>query len=206
MKYNTQKEKLIMPEYGRSVQNMIQHAIQLPSKEERQRCAENIIAIMRDIAEGGASHVEQENRVWDHLAYIANYRLDIDYPCTITRLDKESTKPHSLKYPRHNIQHHQYGRLIEEGLRYLKDMEKGQERDALLFLLANQMKLNLFNWNKDAMSNEKIATDIAHYTQGNVQIDPEKFQWKSVVNLPKTDGIKKKKRKTTKEDYGIIHY
>ncbi len=195
MKYNTQKEKLKMPEYGRAVQDMIQHAIQLPTKQERTQCAYAIIDMMCNMQEEDESQSNLEQRVWDHLAFISGYQLDIDYPFPVTRLDGENIKPQRISYPIHKIAHPQYGHLIEEGLKKLEAMPEGEERDELMGLLANQMKLSLFNWNKDAMSNEKVAADINEYTHGKVQLDLETFQWNAVQTLPRTDGLKKKKRK-----------
>lgn len=195
MIYNTQKEKLKMPEYGRAVQDMIQHAIQMPTKEERTQCAYAIIDVMCSMLEKDDSQPNIEQRVWDHLAFISNYQLDIDYPFPITRLDSENIKPQRIPYPTHKIEHPQYGHLIEEGLKKLEEMPEGEERDELTELLANQMKLSLYNWNKDAMSNEKVAADIYEYTHGKVQLDLETFQWNAVQALPRTDGMKKKKRK-----------
>lgn len=194
--YNTEKERLKMPEYGRAVQDMIQHAIQLPTKEERQRCAQSIVEVMRRMADSELSRSDLEQRVWDHMAFIADYKLDIEYPYPTTRLDSEGVKPEPIGYPTHNIQHHQYGHLIEAGLSRLAEMPEGEERDQLLALLANQMKLSLFNWNRDGMSNERVAADIARYTRGKIQLDPNTFPWNSVVNLPKAETLlKKKKRK-----------
>lgn len=194
--YNTEKDKLKMPEYGRAVQDMILHAIQLPTKEERQRCAQSIMEVMRHMVDSELSRSDLEQRIWDHMAYIADYKLDIDFPHPITRLDSEGVKPEPIAYPTHNIHHHQYGHLIEAGLSRLAEMPEGEERDQLLELLANQMKLSLFNWNRDGMSNERVAADIAQYTHGKVLFDPENFAWNSVVNLPKAETLlKKKKRK-----------
>ncbi len=195
MTYNTQKDKLKMPEYGRAVQDMIQHAIQLPTKEERTQCAYTIIDMMCNMQEEDDSQPNLEQRVWDHLAFISNYQLDINYPFPITRLDGEGIKPQHIPYPTHKIEHPQYGHLVEEGLKKLEEMPEGEERDELTRLLANQMKLSLYNWNKDAMSNEKVAADIYEYTHGKVQLDLETFQWNAVQTLPRTDGLKKKKRK-----------
>ncbi len=194
MTYNTKKEKLKMPEYGRAVQDMIQHAISLPTKEERLKCAYTIADVMYDILEEDDSQPNHEQRIWDHMAYISNYQLDIDYPFPITRLDDEGIKPQHIPYPTHKIAHPQYGHLIEEGLKKLEKMPEGEERDELAELLGNQMKLSLYNWNKDAMSNEKVIADIYEYTHGKVKLDPETFRWNAVQALPRTDGMKKKKR------------
>lgn len=194
MEYNTRKKKLQMPEYGRSVQEMIEYAVALDDREERQRCAEAILGIMSNMQPQLREQPDYKHRIWDHIAYISGYRLDIDYPFEITRLDDEAQKPRPVAYPMKNIRQRQYGYLIEEALRQLAEMSEGEERDELLALTANQMKQSLFNWNRDAMDEEKVASDIAHYTDGKVTLDLSEFHFAPVQTLPKQENKKKKKK------------
>ncbi len=194
MKYNTQRDRLRMPEYGRTVQDMIKLACDLPTREERQLCALSIMEIMLNMYPELREQPDYEQLVWDHIAYISNYKLDIDFPCPITRLDDETVKPEPLKYPTHYIKQRQYGHLLEESLKKMGEMPDGEEREELLGMIANQMKLSLFNWNRDGMDNERIAMDINHYTEGRVELDAENFHFNPVQSLPKYD-MKKKKRK-----------
>ncbi len=195
MDYNTQKEKLKMPEYGRSVQDMIDLAVSLPDKAERQRCAESIFNIMLNMQPQLRELPDFKHRIWDHIAYISDYQLDIDYPFEITRLGDEASKPERVPYPMKDIAQRQYGYLIEESLQLLSEMPEGEERNALLELTANQMKQSLFNWNRDAMDDEKVASDIYHYTQGRVTLDLDNFRFSPVQTLPRQDSSKKKKKK-----------
>ena len=194
MNYNTQQEKLLMPEYGRGVQDMIKYCVRLENREERQQCAETIFDIMCDMQNGMIEEADLQNRVWDHIAYISGYQLDIDYPVEITRLDDEAQKPTPVPYPMKQIVQRQYGYLIEESLRQLAEMPEGEERDELLALTANQMKQSLFNWNRDAMDEAKVAADIERYTQGKVKLDLSTFHFAPVQSLPRQDGKKKKKK------------
>ena len=155
MKYNTQRDKLLMPEYGRGVQDMIIYATSLPEKEERQRCAETIFGIMLNMQPQLRELPDFRHRIWDHIAYISGYQLDIDYPCEITHLGEEAEKPTPLKYPMKDIRQRQYGYLLEESLRQLAEMPEGEERDAMLSLVASQMKQSLFIWKREAMDEEK---------------------------------------------------
>ena len=184
-----------MPEYGRGVQDMIEHAVALPDRTERQRCAESIFNIMANMQPQLREQPDYKHRIWDHMAYISGYRLDIDYPVEITRLGEEGEKPQPVPYPMKKIRQRQYGYLIEESLRQLAEMPEGEERDGALALVANQMKQSLFNWNRDAMDDEKVAADISYYTQGRVRLDLSTFRFAPVQTLPKQDGSSKKKRK-----------
>ena len=184
-----------MPEYGRGVQDMIAYAVSLPDKAERQQCAETIFSIMLNMQPQLREQPDYRHRIWDHIAYISGYQLDIDYPCEITRLGDEAEKPTPLKYPMKSIGQRQYGFLIEESLRQLAEMPEGEERDEMLALVANQMKQSLFIWNRDAMDEEKVAMDIERYTHGKVQLDLDNFRFAPVQTLPRQDGGKKKKKK-----------
>ncbi len=195
MKYNTQREKLQMPEYGRGIQQMIEYAVMIEDRAERQRCAESIFSVMMDMQPQLREQPDYKHRIWDHIAYISNYRLDIDYPFEITRLGYEAQKPEPMKYPMKEIRQRQYGHLIEEALKLLAEMPEGEARDELLAQVANQMKQSLFIWNRDAMDEEKVESDIAHYTDGKVKLDLENFHFAPVQTLPRQDGGGKKKKK-----------
>ena len=195
MKYNTQREKLQMPEYGRGIQQMIEYAVMIEDRAERQRCAESIFSVMMDMQPQLREQPDYKHRIWDHIAYISNYRLDIDYPFEITRLGNEAQKPEPMKYPMKEIRQRQYGHLIEEALKLLAEMPEGEARDELLAKVANQMKQSLFIWNRDAMDEEKVESDIAHYTGGKVKLDLENFHFAPVQTLPRQDGGGKKKKK-----------
>lgn len=195
MKYNTQREKLQMPEYGRGIQQMIEYAVMIEDRAERQRCAESIFSVMMDMQPQLREQPDYKHRIWDHIAYISNYRLDIDYPFEITRLGYEAQKPEPMKYPMKEIRQRQYGHLIEEALKLLAEMPEGEARDELLAQVANQMKQSLFIWNRDAMDEEKVESDIAHYTGGKVKLDLENFHFAPVQTLPRQDGGGKKKKK-----------
>ena len=195
MRYNTQREKLQMPEYGRGIQQMIEYAVTIEDRAERQRCAESIFSVMMDMQPQLREQPDYKHRIWDHIAYISNYRLDIDYPFEITRLGYEAQKPEPMKYPMKKIRQRQYGHLIEEALKLLAEMPEGEARDELLAQVANQMKQSLFIWNRDAMDEEKVESDIAHYTGGKVKLDLENFHFAPVQTLPRQDGGGKKKKK-----------
>lgn len=195
MQYNTQRDKLSMPEYGRTIQMMIQHACQLADKDQRQRCANTIVDVMAGMQPEMAKQQNFKNKLWDHLAYLSDYKLDIDYPVEITRLDTDSAKPSPLSYPKRSIRNRHYGNIMELFLAHLATLPEGEERTQLLELVANQMKQELFDWNRDAMDPEKIAADIARYTDGRVRLDLSKFKFDTVIQGGQNDGSKKKKKK-----------
>lgn len=188
MEYNTQRKKLPMPEYGRGIQNMVDYALTIEDRSERQRCANTIVSIMGNMFPHLRDVPDFNHKLWDHLAAMSNYQLDIDYPYEITPAATLHAKPKPLAYPMKRIHYRHYGYLLESLLRKLKDMDEGPQRDALVRLVANQMKQSLYNWNKDGMDEEKVAADIAHYTEGKVTLDLKNFHFASVQTRPLGNG------------------
>ena len=175
--YNTQREKLIMPEYGREVQSMIDYAVTLEDRDERQRCANAIVAIMERMFPQAAGTPDLEHKLWDHLAIMSGFRLDIDYPCDISQAGKIAEKPAPVEYPMKKIPVKHYGYMMFELFDKLKTMEDGPERDELIRITANQMKRNLRQWSNGSADDEKVASDLAAYTGGREQLDLDTFEF-----------------------------
>ena len=178
--YNTQRERLILPQYGRGIQNMVDYAVGLPTKEERQRCAETIISIMDRMNAQNRSNFDHMEKLWDHLALMANFELDIDYPCDVSEALKIATKPEPMSYPMSNIPVRHYGKLLFEAFDELKTMEPGSRRDAFVRSVANQMKRSLMQWGHGTCDDEKIASDLARYTDGKIQLDLDTFKFEKI--------------------------
>ena len=127
--YNTQREQLILPEYGREVQKMVDYAVTLENKDERQRCAETIIGIMERMFPQAQDGADYEQKLWDHLAIMSNFKLDIDYPVDITEAKNIMKKPQPMNYPKQTNPIRHYGSMMFELFEKLKNMEPGPERD-----------------------------------------------------------------------------
>lgn len=175
MDYNTQRPRLVLPEYGRLVQNMVDYAVGLTDRAQRQALAETIVNVMAGFFPAGRSQPDFRHKLWDHLALMSDYRLDVDYPYPITPKQAD-TAPKRLPYPQSRIKYRHYGLLIEELTRKLKEMPEGEERRQLALLVAGQMKRSLGEWNKDALNDRKIVDDLARYTDGAVVLEPEDIQ------------------------------
>ncbi len=175
--YNTQREKLVMPEYGREVQNMVDYAMTLESKQERQRCANTIIKVMGQMVPKNKESIDHERKLWDHLAIISGFKLDIDYPYDVSGALKIATKPEPMEYPMQKIPVRHYGKMMFELFEKLKTMPAGKERDQLTRLTANQMKHNLSQWGHGSNDDEKIASDLARFTDGVIQLDLATFKF-----------------------------
>ncbi len=169
-RYNSTLPQLKMPEYGRMVQEMVDYAVQLPTKDERQAFAQVIAEVMMNLNPKQKEVADYQHKIWDHLAWLSNYQFDIDYPFEVTQA-KERIKPGKLSYPKTGIRLRHYGRLIERAMDDLKEMPEGAERDAYVRLVANRMKRNLADWKGDGVEDTKVARDIAYYTDGRVEPD-----------------------------------
>lgn len=196
MTYNTQREKMILPEYGRTIQEMVDICLQIEDRNERQLCAETIIEIMINMNPNLRQQPDFEHKLWDQLAILSDYKLDIDYPYEVIKREEMDAKPKPLKYPMQRIRFRHYGHLTEAFMKELKDMPEGPERERLTEMMANYMKRSLYNWNRDAMDERKVAADVDYYTEGNVSV-PEGMRYASVSNghLPGSNASKKKRRR-----------
>lgn len=195
--YNTQRERLILPEYGREIQNMVDYCKTLPTKQERQRCAESIVEIMGRMRPATTGTPDNGRKLWDHLAVMAEFDLDIDWPYDVSEAKKMSEKPQPIAYPTEQIPVMHYGKMVFELFEKLKAMPAGQERDELARLTANQMKRDLVVWSHGSSDDEKVASDLAKFTDGQIQLDLSTFHFDK-INLkdlrPQPQPKKKKRR------------
>lgn len=175
--YNTQREHLVLPEYGREVQQMVDYCVSLKSRAERQRCANTIIAVMERMMPHTYENKDYRQKLWDHLALMSGFQLDIDYPCDITEAQKMLQKPAPMRYPMKRIPVRHYGNMMFEVFELLKNLPNGAERTELTRLAANQMKRDLVLWGHGSSDDEKVASDLADYTDGKIQLDLETFKF-----------------------------
>ncbi len=195
--YNTQRKKLIMPEYGREIQKMVDLAISLPTKEERMKCAQAIIHQMENKTPQLRDSSDYQQTLWDHLYLMSQKQLDIDWPFDVTSAEKILSKPQPMQHPtaspQSRVRH--YGRLMMEMFEKLKDMPAGEERDELVRITANQMKRDLAAWGHGSMDDEKVADDLARFTDGKIQLDLQSFRFERVVPYAQNEGKKGKRKK-----------
>ena len=195
--YNTQREKLVLSEYGREIQKMVDVAISLPTKEERMRCAKTIIRQMEMKNPQVRQSENYQQTLWDHLYLMSRKQLDIDWPFDVNNAEKINSKPQPMPHPQsENISRYRhYGRLVGDVFEKLKTMPEGPERDELVRVTANQMKRDLLTWGHGSMDDERIADDLARFTDGKIQIDLSSFRLDRIDAIPtETTGKRKKKK------------
>jgi len=167
--YNTQRVKMKLPEYGRHIHKMVQHIMKIEDRTERMLAVKAIIDVMgmmypylRDIA-------EFKHKLWDHIAIISDFKLDIDYPYDPPKPETFIEKPLYVKYNQSNITFRHYGKIIEQFITATSQMDDENPAKATnTELVANQMKKAYLVWNKDAVEDSKILKDLAELSKGRL--------------------------------------
>ena len=193
--YNTQRERIKLNEYGREIQQMVDYCVSIPDREERQVCAEAIIDTLRKMNPSDQNINDRMQTLWDHLALMSDFKLDIDYPVEITTAEQMASKPEPVAYPNTRIPVRHYGRALFELFETLKTMEPGEERDTLVRMTANQMKRCLLLWGHGNGDDEKVADDLARFTDGVIQLDLDSFRFDKIDVLSIAQQAKQKKQK-----------
>lgn len=173
MQYNTQQKRMPLPEYGRSIQNMVDHALTIQDPAERQRCANTIINIMGNMFPHLRDVPDFKHKLWDHLAIMADFKLDIKYPYEIIREENLGTKPDSIPYPSTKMRYRHYGRTLEVLIKKACEFPEGDEKRNLVALICNHMKKDYMAWNKDTVDDRKIAEDLDELSGGKLRMDDD---------------------------------
>lgn len=198
--YNTQLKKLALPEYGRNIQQMVDYCCTIPDRDERTRCAYTIIKTMGNIFPQLRDEADYKHKLWDHLAIMSDFKLDIDYPYEIVKEENLETKPEPVKYKLEHIKMRHYGKIIERMIERACEYPEGKEKDALIMLIANHMKKVIYLINKEDVEDAKIFKDLAFYSHGKINLDPathslHQFKEATAATAPKNASNKKKKKK-----------
>ncbi len=180
--YNTSREPLKLPEYGRNIQRMVDHMKRIPDREERNLAARTIIAIMANMYPQTREMEDYEHKLWDHLAIMADFDLDIDAPFPLPTEERLQEPPRRVPYSEHTIRYKHYGYLIEEMLREVAKMEEGEARQQAVVMIANQMKKQYLTWNRPQVSDQVIFKDIEEITGGALRV-PEGVTLKDAREL-----------------------
>lgn len=198
MDYNTKRKKLPMPEYGRNIQNMVDHLNTIEDREKRNRSAQTIIDVMGNLYPYLRDVEDFKHKLWDHIAIMSDFKLDIDYPYELPSPDILTEKPNIVPYPQHNITYRHYGLIVEKMINKAAEMEDGEEKSILIEQTANQMKKLFLFWNKDAVEDEKIFKDLEEISGNKIQVPRDITLMDSRAILGGGGGGGKKKKKKNK--------
>jgi hypothetical protein len=173
MEYPTLEGKLIMPEYGRNIQQMVAHALTIEDREERTRCVQTIINIMGNMFPYLRDVNDFKHKLWDHVAIMSDFKLDIDFPYEILQEENLYTRPETIPYKKSRIRYMHYGRTLEEMIEIISKYPEGEDKNELIRLVANQMKKCFLTWNKEVVDDKKIFDDLRELSHGHIDVSPD---------------------------------
>ena len=193
LEYNTKREKLIISEYGRHIQKMVDHAASLKDRMERQKMAEGIIDLMGELNPHLRDVDDFKHKLWDHLFIMSDFKLDVNSPFEKPELEKLFEKPEPLAYPNSKISFNHYGKVIEMMIEEASEMEKGELRENLTLAIANQMKKSYVKWNRDSVEDKLIFNQLEQLSKGKLSLT-EDTELEYVSVLKKNNNNRKKKQ------------
>ena len=174
LEYNTEREHLIIPEYGRHMQKMINYAKSLETKEERNKVAKGIIAVMGNMQPHLRDVPDFQHKLWDQMFIMSNFELDADSPYEIPTKEIYEERPEPLKYPQNFPKYRFYGNNIKTMIDVANTWEDGELKEALTYTIANHMKKCFLNWNKDTVEDAVIFDHLFELSGGKLNLKDSK--------------------------------
>ncbi|MBL7836948.1 MAG: DUF4290 domain-containing protein [Bacteroidetes bacterium] len=174
--YNTQSKKLIISEYGRSFQNMVEHVISIEDKQKRLKMADALISVMEILNPSVKEQADYKQKLWDHLHIISEFRLDVDGPYPVPEKTKINQKPQKVEYPTLPIKFRFYGRNLQFMVQKATAIENPDLKAEFLNLLASFMTNSSRNWNNENLNNQQLAEHLEALSQNKLKVNPEELE------------------------------
>ena len=197
MKYNTARDHLVLPEYGRNVQKMVDHAITIQNKEERNKCVKTIIDFMGQMNPQLRDLKEFNHKLWDDLFIISKFQLEADSPYPLPEPKKLDERPEKMPYPKNKIKFPFYGAALENMIRYAVNQNEGRDKEIMTGMIANHMKKSYLLFNKHSVSNDTIILHLKQLSDNKLTL-PKDFEFirsSTVINKSQRNYKKKFKKK-----------
>ena len=201
LEYNTERPPLHIPEYGRHFQKMVDHAVSIEDKEERNKVAKSIISVMGNLQPHLRDVPDFQHKLCDQLFIMSDFKLDVDSPFPITSKEVLKQRPEPLGYPQNFPKYRFYGNNIKRMIDVAINWEKGDMRDGLEYAIANHMKKCYLNWNKDSVEDSAIFAHLKELSDGKIDLAPdgesltESVQFLKNKNFKSNRGSNKKNQK-----------
>ncbi|MDE6669977.1 MAG: DUF4290 domain-containing protein [Muribaculaceae bacterium] len=193
--YNTGLPRMVLPEYGRNIQQMATNCLSIEDREERTRCAYEIIDVMVSLFPNMVGDNGNLQKLWDHLNMMCDFKLDIDFPIEVADQSSMHPKPAKVPYTTSGPYHRQYGRLLPQIVKIVSDMPNCDDKDVLVSMVAHHMKKMLLSQNKDGVSDSRVLADLSHFSGGLINLDPEEYILHDFFESMPQIKTKKKKKK-----------
>jgi len=203
--YNTERKPIIISEYGRNMQEMIRHLMEIEDRQKRTEAAHFIISVMAQMNPQVKESGDYIHKLWDHLFIISDYKLDVDSPYDPPQPMSQLPKPQHIDYQNHDIRFGHYGHYMSKMVEVVSAVEDEETRKALTYSIANQMKRNYLEWNGNVVNDQQIIEDLKVMSKGRLVLDEDtKLNGANEImskpalaqkGLP-TNGKKKKKKQS----------
>ena len=195
MEYNTTRAKLLLPEYGRNVQNMIAHAMEIADRDERNRAAQAIIEVMGQLNPHLRDVDDYRHKLWAHLFIMSDFQLDVDSPYEIPKKESLEEKPELMEYPKSAIRYGHYGQYTQRILKKASEIEDEKEKAYLTSVMGNFMKKQYLVHNNSAVENHAIADQLEELSDGVLKMENPDEELNTTNSMLKTLGIQKNQRR-----------
>lgn len=203
MDYSNIKYNMVLPDYGVNIQKMIDHAVNMENAEDRLRAAHAIIQVMGNLFPH-LKNTDDKRKLWDHLAIMSKFKLNIEYPCELTSRENIKEKPEKIYYNNNRIKLKHYGLMIEKLINAAIEELDLEKRKMLAILIANQMKMSYLTWNKDSVEDQlilddlrKLSNQVLDYTLEEITLLPSKDML-GTTTKPKNTGNNTRNNKKNK--------
>ncbi len=205
MDYNTQLSHLILPEHGRNIQRMIDFAMTVKDREERNLVAKGIIQVMGQLNPHLRDVVDFKHKLWDHLFIMSKFKLEVDSPYPLPTPETFESKPERVKYPLSKMRYRHYGKIMEDIIKKAKDIEAGEEKEFLIELIANNLKQSYLIWNRDSVTDDVILNQLEELSDGELKLDKSKQLVSTQSILSRTKINRPKTNNNPKSNHGKNH-
>jgi hypothetical protein len=190
MEYNSQREKIIIPEYGRNLQKIVEIVVNTEDRVKRTQLAHVVVDIMANIHSQQKDSPELRQRLWDHLHIVSRFKLDVDSPYPVPDREVLTKAPQKLDYPRRNMRFTYYGKNIENIIGQVAEYPDGDDKNALVENIANHLKKSYLTWNRDSVDDALIKKHFDELSQGKLELDSD-YQFTTTNELLGTKPRKK---------------
>ncbi len=199
MEYNSTRDKLIIPEYGRNIQKMVKHVVELEDRDERNKAAAAVVKVMSQIQGLKTESEEQKHKLWDHLYIISDFKLDIDAPFPPPERDTPDLTPEKMSYNDKRMRYRHYGKNILAMINKAADYEEGEEKEAFILAIANHMKKAYLTWSRDTVTDDLILENLKELSEGRIVRTTETVQLQDATVLVTQSKQQQKKKKNKKK-------
>ncbi len=202
MEYNSQREHLIIPEYGRNIQKMVDYAKTIEDREKRTEAAKFIVSVMASMNQQNREAGDYKQTLWDHLFIISKFELDVDSPYPMPEKETLTRKPEKVMYSDNRIRFRHYGKNIEAIIKKAIEFEDGPEKDALIHAIANHLKKSYLNWNRESVDDVAIEKHLEILSDGKLSLSEDQTLTSTSDILARNKTKKKKFVHRSKDNSG----